>query len=144
MKIIWLLICLYLGTGNTLYAQSGADTSKIFEIVEVLPEYPGGQDSMMKFISSNVQYPEEALNAEIQGTVVIQFIIEKDGSISNIKVVRDVGGGLGEEAARVVGMMPAWKPGMQLGEPVRVKIAAPVRFRLTKQGPSKSSKKSRR
>lgn len=113
------------------------DTSKIFEIVEAQPEFPGGVNAMMEFISSNVSYPEIALDNGIEGTVVVQFVIEKDGSLTDVKIVRDPGGGLGQEAERVIKMMPKWKPGTQKDSPVRVKMSAPIRFKLAKNIPIK-------
>ncbi len=109
-----------------------ADTSKIFEIVENQPEFPGGVNAMIKFISSNVKYPKKALDKKIEGTVVIQFIVEKDGTLTNLDIIRDPGGGLGKEGLRVVKLMPNWKPGSQKGKNVRVKMSAPIRFRITK------------
>lgn len=105
--------------------------SLLFEIVEEQPEFPGGLNAMMLFIRDNIKYPKEALDKKIEGTVVIQFVVEKDGSLSDIKIVRDPGGGLGKEGIRVVKLMPNWKPGMQRGQTVRVKMSAPIRFRLS-------------
>ncbi len=144
MKYI-LLISIFIASYQITFGQAStsekspisADTSKIFEIVEAQPEFPGGPNAMMAFISSNVMYPEIALENGIEGTVVVQFVIEKDGSITDIKVVRDPGGGLGREAERVIKEMPKWSPGRQKGEPVRVKMSAPIRFRLKRDIPMK-------
>jgi protein TonB len=103
----------------------------IFIIVENMPEFPGGQQAMMKFIAENTQYPANAMEKGIQGRVVCQFVVEKDGSISNIQVVRTSGdASLDKEAVRVIGTMPKWKPGTQRGKPVRVTYTLPVSFRL--------------
>ena len=103
----------------------------IFIIVETMPEFPGGQQAMMKFIAENVQYPANAMEKGIQGRVICQFVVEKDGKPSNIQVVRTSGdASLDKEAVRVIGTMPKWKPGIQRGKPVRVTFTLPVSFRL--------------
>lgn len=103
---------------------------EIFEVVEVMPEFPGGQGALMTYLSSNIKYPAEAQEQGTQGRVIVQLVVNKDGSISNIKIVRSVDEALDKEAIRVVEEMPAWTPGMQRGEPVRVKYTIPVTFRL--------------
>ena len=103
---------------------------KIFDVVEQMPEFPGGMDEMMKYLSMNVRYPEAAKKAGLQGRVVVQFIVEADGSISNAKVVRNVDEELDAEAVRVIEKMPKWKPGMQNGKTVRVRYNIPISFRL--------------
>lgn len=117
-------------SGNTVDADAMASSSKIHDYVEEQPEFPGGPKAMMEFLLKNVRYPETALDNTIEGTAVIQFVIEKDGSVSDVRVVRDPGGGLGKEAERVVKAMPRWKPGKQSNKAVRVKMSAPVRFKL--------------
>lgn len=102
----------------------------IFEVVEQMPEYPGGQAALMEFIAQNIQYPTAAKEAGTQGRVIVQFVVERDGSITGVKVVRSVGSYLDEEALRVMNSMPKWKPGMQRGKLVRVKFTVPVMFRL--------------
>ena len=104
--------------------------SDAFDVVEKMPEYPGGIEAFMKFLSENVRYPEAASKAGIQGRVLVNFIVEKDGSISNIHVIQKVNDYLDAEAVRVVGAMPKWTPGMQSGKAVRVKYAVPISFRL--------------
>ncbi len=111
--------------------------SLLFEIVEEQPEFPGGLNAMMLFIRDNVKYPQEALNKEIAGTAVVKFVVEKDGSLTNIEVVRDPGGGLGAEAERIIREMPKWTPGAQRNQPVRVQMMAPIRFSLTKKSKNK-------
>jgi protein TonB len=95
-----------------------------------MAEFPGGVQAMKAFLTKNINYPQTALEQEIEGTVVVQFIIEKDGKISNIEVLRDPGGGLGKEAIRVFKKMPAWKPARQGDTPVRLRMTAPVAFRF--------------
>ena len=108
----------------------------IYQIVDQMPEFPGGMEAMMKFVADNVKYPEEAKDKNIEGRVFVGFVIEKDGSVSNVKVLRGIGGGCDEEAIRVVKSMPNWTPGKQKGEPVRVSFQMPFMFKLT-DGPSK-------
>ncbi|MBL7964097.1 MAG: energy transducer TonB [Flavobacteriales bacterium] len=102
----------------------------VFTIVEKMPEFPGGQEALMKYLSSRIEYPEEAMRENIEGAVFISFIVEQDGRISNVKSLRGLGGGLTEEAIRVVKGMPNWLPGKQRGAPVRVQYNLPIRFKL--------------
>jgi periplasmic protein TonB len=112
--------------------QAPSDESDVKELfdVEKPPTYPGGEAEIQKFIAANIQYPAIAKENNIQGTVALSFIVEKDGSITNIKILKDPGGGCGKEAMRLVGTMPKWTPGQYRGQVVRVKYVAPVRFRL--------------
>ena len=102
-----------------------------FNVVEQMPQFPGGEIELMKFLSENVKYPEAAEETGTQGRVVAQFIVEADGSITNVKVVKKVSDEIDAEAVRVINAMPKWKPGMQKGQPVRVKYTIPVTFRLS-------------
>jgi protein TonB len=106
------------------------DENQIFVFVEEYPEFPNGEENMYKYLGSNIKYPHEALENGIQGTVVVKFVVEKDGSISNVKAVRKIGGGCDEEAVRVVKRMPRWKPGKQSGKPVRTEFTLPIQFKL--------------
>lgn len=109
------------------------DTADIFEVVEQMPVFPnGGFAGLMRYLGENIRYPEAAKNAGKQGRVTVQFVVEKDGSISNAKVIRNVDPALDQEAVRVISEMPKWQPGMQRGEAVRVKFTVPVMFRLNK------------
>jgi TonB family protein len=101
-----------------------------FSIVEEKPEYPGGTEAMLKFLGDNCKYPHIAKEAGIGGIVIVQFIIERDGSIGDVKVVRGLGGGCNEEAIRVVKLMPKWAPGRQRGRAVRITCHLPVKFNL--------------
>lgn len=102
----------------------------VFEVVEHMPEFPGGMNKLISFINSNVKYPASAQEKGTQGRVVVQFIVEKDGSATSPKIVKSVDPELDAEALRIVGQMPKWKPGTQRGEAVRVKFTLPVVFRL--------------
>ena len=114
--------------------KDGSDASntndKTFDVVEQMPEFPGGQIAMLDFLSKNIRYPEEAHKAGIQGRVVATFVVEKDGSISNAKVMRSIDPLLDAEALRVISSMPNWIPGKQDGKPVAVKYTIPVTFKL--------------
>lgn len=106
------------------------DEKEIFKVVESMPEFPGGYEAMYKFLQKNLVYPEMAKAAGISGKVYITFVVEKDGSITDVQLMRGIGGGCDEEALRVVGMMPAWKPGLQRNHPVRVQFIMDVKFIL--------------
>ncbi len=103
---------------------------EVFTLVETMPQFPGGFEAMMEFVARNIQYPEEARRKGIQGRVFSNFVIEADGSVSNISVLRGIGGGCDEEAIRVIESMPKWTPGVQRGKPVRVAFNLPIRFAL--------------
>ena len=103
---------------------------EIFEVVENAPEFPGGMPACLQFLYKNIKYPPIAQENGTQGQVVLQFVVERDGSIGDIKVVKSVDPYLDKEALRVVKTMPKWKPGMQRGKPVRCRFTLPVRFRL--------------
>ena len=104
---------------------------EIFVVVESMPEFPGGQQEMMKFLAENIKYPVIAQENNVQGRVICQFVVEKDGKVTDIQVVRSSGdASLDKEAKRVIESMPKWKPGKQRGKAVRVKYTIPVNFRL--------------
>ncbi|HTN21998.1 MAG TPA: TonB family protein [Pelobium sp.] len=116
--------------------RSNNDTTtnnKVFTNVEVLPSFPGGIQAFRKFLAENLRYPKVAHDANIQGRVFCQFVVEKDGSLSNIKVVRGIGGGCDEEAVRVLAISPKWNPGMQNGRIVRVSYTIPIFFQLKEE-----------
>ena len=102
----------------------------VFDVVEEMPRFPEGISALFEYVSKSIQYPEAAKMKEVQGRVIVTFIVEKDGSISNAKVVKSVEPSLDEEALRVVSTKPKWVPGKQGGETVRVKYTLPVTFRL--------------
>ena len=105
-------------------------TEEIFVVVENQPEFPGGNTAMMKFLSDNIKYPVIAQENSIQGRVICNFVVERDGSITDVQVVRGVDPSLDREAVRVIQQMPRWKPGKQRGQAVRVRFTLPVVFRL--------------
>lgn len=103
----------------------------IFQVVEKMPEYPGGEQARALYMVNSIKYPDAARKSGLQGTVYVTFVIEKDGEVTNVKVLRGIGGGCDEEAVRVVKNMPKWKPGEQKGEPVRVQFNVPIKFALS-------------
>jgi len=111
----------------------------IFQVVEEMPQFPGGMGEAMKFLAKNIKYPVSAQQAKIEGRVVVQFVVERDGSISDIHTVRSVSPELDAEAVRVVSLMPKWIPGKQRGKAVAVKYTMPIMFRL--QTPAQEQKK---
>ena len=115
---------------NAMAQSKKTSNDKVFEKVEDMPEFPGGEQAMMDFVAKNVQYPKEAMEKEISGRVLVGFIVEKDGSISETEIVKGIGGGCDEEAVRVVKAMPKWKPGKEKGKPVRVSYMMPIFFKL--------------
>jgi protein TonB len=104
--------------------------TQIFTVVENEPEFPGGMEALYKYLAQNIKYPQLARDNNITGKVYVTFVVEKDGSIANPKVLRDIGGGCGAEAIRVVKSMPKWTPGKQRGKAVRVQFNLPVNFNL--------------
>ncbi len=129
----FLFLLSFLGISQLSYAQEAVDsTDKIYEIEEVSeePQFPGGADAMKPFIGKNIRYTEVALKKHLQGTVYVEFVIEIDGSVTQVKVISDIGGGLGAEALRVVRLMPKWESGKLNEVPVRVRMEIPVKFRL--------------
>ena len=105
-------------------------TEEIFVVVEQQPEFPGGMSALMKFLSDNIKYPVIAQENGIQGRVITNFVVERDGSITDVNVVRGQDPSLDKEAVRVIKTMPRWKPGQQRGKAVRVRFTLPVVFRL--------------
>lgn len=103
---------------------------EIFQIVEEMPSFPGGEQKLLEYVAKNTKYPQIARESGIQGRVFIGFVVETDGSISNVKVLRGIGGGCDEEAVRVIKSLPKWKPGKQRGKAVRVSYQIPVNFKL--------------
>jgi len=114
----------------------------IFDVVEQHPEFPGGQEAMYNFLAKNLTYPELALEQSIQGRVYVQFVICKDGSIKDIKVLKGIETSLDSEAIRVIKMMPKWKPGIQRGKPVNVRFNLPIKFKINGDNPSVSNDNS--
>ena len=115
--------------GPPAATQEEGDEGEVFEIVEQNPMFPGGNEALMKWLSKNLKYPASAQENGIQGRVLVQFVVNKDGSIVEPKVLRSVDPALDKEALRVVSTMPKWQPGKQRGKTVRVRFTLPVTFR---------------
>jgi len=111
-------------------------TGKVYDLVDEMPSFPGGPAELMKWLSSHVQYPAIAIDICIQGTVIVAFIVEPDGSVSNAKLVRSVDPSIDQEALRLVGQMPKWNPGKRAGIPVRVRYCLPIKFKLGESKPN--------
>lgn len=107
------------------------DEDEIFVAVEDNPEFPGGQKALYQWLQNNLKYPQREKEVGIQGRVIVQFVVNKDGSITQVNAVKGPSEGLKKEAERVIKQMPKWKPGKQRGKPVRVKYTIPVFFRLS-------------
>jgi periplasmic protein TonB len=119
------------GTGTGTGTSDGTGTTEPFRTVEQMPEPIGGAAAWGKFLNKNLKYPTMAVDERIQGKVWVSFIVEKDGHLSNIVVERGLGYGTTEEAIRVLKMAPAWKPGIQNGQPVRVRYTLPINFQIS-------------
>jgi protein TonB len=123
---VWIFALAVLCTANTF----GQKDTTIYEMTEVMPEFPGGMTEMNKYIRENLVYPQEALENGIFGKVYIQFTVRKDGSITDVKSLRPTHELLDAEAVRVVSAMPLWSPGMLNGEPVNVRFNLPINFKI--------------
>lgn len=119
------------GTGSGM--PTAGDGNEVLPVAEFNPEYPGGEAAFTKFLQKNIRYPQMAKENGIQGKAYLQFIVERDGSLTDIKIIKNPGAGTGEEAARVLKLSPHWKPGMQNGNKVRVQYTIPVNFTLGDQ-----------
>lgn len=127
-----LLCCLSTTFGQDRNIPEPVDTTTqtVFRSVEILPAFPGGEQAFAKFLTNHLLYPPLAWQQGIQGKVFAQFVVERNGSLTHIKILRDPGSGLGDEAVRVLKMSPHWKPGIQNGKPVRVLFVVPITFTI--------------
>lgn len=122
------------------YVPGQPDKNGVYPVVEQQPEYTGGDEARIKFMVENIKYPEEAKKAGIQGKVFVTFVIQADGAVTDVKVLRGIGGGCDEEAVRVVKMMPNWIPGKEQGKNVAVQFNLPIKFRLDSDKKDKPKK----
>ena len=106
------------------------DKTPVFTVVEEMPGFPGGEESRLKFLQDNIQYPQVAKESGISGTVYVSFVVNSQGKVGDVKIMRGIGGGCDEEALRVIGLMPKWNPGKQAGKAVRVQFTMPIKFTL--------------
>lgn len=120
------------GLGPVLEYTPAPEDNNVYEFVDVnkLPSFPGGERELLLFLAQNIEYPPLARENNIQGVVALSFVIGKDGSIGDVTVLKDIGGGCAKEAVRVVKEMPKWSPGEANGHPVKVRFVLPVRFQL--------------
>lgn len=116
--------------GEQMEANNESLDGDVFLSVEENPEFPGGPAKLLEYIQKNLEYPEAARENEIQGRVFVGFIVEEDGSVSNVKILRGIGYGCDEEAIRLVNSLPKFKPGKQRGKPIRVQYNLPIVFKL--------------
>ena len=142
MKRVWIIMVLAgLLSCSTATAQETiipyrpgfgpVDEGKVYDVVEQMPQYPGGKDKLRQYLAMSIRYPKEAEMAGVQGRVIGSFIVEKDGSLTGARIEKSVDKSLDAEALRIINEMPKWTPGMQDGEPVRVKCLVPITFRVS-------------
>jgi len=110
--------------------EEAVEEMEIFTVVESMPSFPGGDAARMKYLQENIKYPQMARESGIQGTVYVTFVVETNGEVTDIRILRGIGGGCDEEAIRVIEQMPKWNAGMQRGKPVRVQFNMPIKFTL--------------
>ena len=122
-----MLLIAFIVSCNTEVKDEAPDSSVV---VENMPAFPGGDTARIKYLKENLRYPEVAIREGIQGRVFVTFVVEEDGTLSDVKVLRGIGGGCDEEAVRVIESMPKWKPGKQRGKAVRVQFNMPILFKL--------------
>ena len=120
----------YVAPAKSMEEEESAEEMQIFMVVESMPEYPGGEAALYKYLAENIKYPQMAKESGIQGRVFVTFVVERDGRVTDVRVLRGIGGGCDEEAIRVVESMPKWTPGKQRGKSVRVQYNLPVKFTL--------------
>lgn len=113
---------------GTYYSEQGEKSTYTAESFESMPEFPGGMPGLATFLSSNLKYPKEARKQGIKGTVLVGFVINSTGQVKDVQVLKGIGGGCDEEAARVISVLPPWNPGRQRGQPVSVRYSLPIRF----------------
>lgn len=117
-------------TANAQKTVVSQTNQKVFDTVEQMPQYPGGMQAMIEFLQTNMKYPEDAAKQKVEGRVMVQFVVETDGSVSDVHVAKQVFPSLDAEAVRVVQAMPKWTPGKEKGRVVRVKYLLPIVFRM--------------
>ena len=128
LMLLMAVCCLM--TANAQKTVVSQTDPKVFDTVEQMPEYPGGMQAMIEFLQTNMKYPEDAAKQKVEGRVMVQFVVETDGSVSDVHVAKQVFPSLDAEAIRVVQAMPKWTPGKDKGRVVRVKYNLPIVFRM--------------
>ncbi len=119
-------------TANAQKTVVSQSSQSVYDEVEVMPEFPGGMQAMIEYLNTNIKYPKDAIKQEVGGRVMVMFVVETDGSLSNVRVARKVFPSLDAEAVRVVKSMPKWKPGKEKGRSVRVNFTMPIVFSVKK------------
>ncbi len=119
-------------TANAQKTVVSQSSQSVYDEVEMMPEFPGGMQAMIEYLNTNIKYPKDAIKQEVGGRVMVMFVVETDGSLSNVRVARKVFPSLDAEAVRVVKTMPKWKPGKEKGRPVRVNFTMPIVFSIKK------------
>ena len=132
MILLSMMAVLGLMTANAQKTVVSQSNKNVYDQVEQMPEYPGGMSAMIEFLQTNIKYPEDAIKQEVGGRVMVMFVVETDGTLSNVRVARNVFPSLDAEAVRVVKTMPKWKPGKEKGRLVRVNYTLPVVFSIKK------------
>ena len=130
MVLIALMAALGFLTANAQKTVVSQKNEKVYDMVEQMPEYPGGMPALIEFLKSNMKYPKDAETQKVEGKVLVLFVVETDGSISDVKVAKKVFPSLDAEAVRVVQAMPKWAPGKIKGRSVKVRYTLPIMFRL--------------
>ena len=125
----FMVICCLM-TANAQKTVGSQTNQRVYDEVKQMPEYPGGMPAMIEFLQTNIKYPEDAVKQKVEGRVMVQFVVETDGSISDVHVAKQVFPSLDAEAIRVVQAMPNWVPGREKGKVVRVKYNLPIVFRM--------------
>ena len=127
-----MMAVLGLMTANAQKTVVSQSNQSVYDQVEQMPEFPGGMPAMIEFLQTNLKYPKDAIKQQVGGRVMVMFVVETDGTLSNVRVAKKVFPSLDSEAVRVVKSMPKWKPGKEKGRPVRVNFTLPVVFSLKK------------
>ena len=130
MILMSMMAVLCLMTANAQKTVVSQSNQNVYDQVEQMPEFPGGMSAMIDFLQTNLKYPEDAIKQKVGGRVMVMFVVETDGSLSNVRVARKVFPSLDAEAVRVVKAMPKWKPGKEKDRPVRVNFTLPVVFNI--------------
>ena len=117
-------------TATETAAPAPTPTDSVYEVAEVMPEFPGGTKALLDSIAKNLKYPPKAINSRTEGRVILQFVIDKQGKVTDVQVMRGVTPELDQAAIDVMRSLPDWKPGMQDGKPVNVKYTMPIVFKL--------------
>ena len=132
MILLSMMAVLGLMTANAQKTVISQSNQSVYDQVEQMPEFPGGMPAMIEYLQNNLKYPKDAIKQQVGGRVMVMFVVETDGTLSNVRVAKKVFPSLDSEAVRVVKTMPKWKPGKEKGRPVRVNFTLPVVFSLKK------------